>query len=97
MQNGYVESFNGRMRDELLNESLFTSINQARAVIADWVTDYNHNRPHSSLGYQTPVAHATKLKAIGSAPAPLRGSVSDPIAQPAPHGVTLAETLLGTG
>jgi putative transposase len=65
MQNGSVESFNGRMRDELLNETVFTSMAQARAVIAAWVTDYNTTRPHSALGYQTPAAHAAKLKATG--------------------------------
>lgn len=48
MQNGYVESFNGRMRDELLNETVFTSLPQARAVIAAWVADYNTSRPHSA-------------------------------------------------
>lgn len=41
MQNGYIESFNGRMRDELLNETVFTSLPQARAVIVAWVGDYN--------------------------------------------------------
>jgi len=54
MQNGYSESFNGRMRDELLNETVFTSMAQARAAIAAWVADYNTTRPHSALGYQTP-------------------------------------------
>lgn len=49
MQNGYIESFNGRMRDELLNESLFIDLNHARQLIDDWVTDYNTARPHSSL------------------------------------------------
>ena len=97
MQNGYAESFNGRMRDELLNETLFTSLNHARSVITQWVADYNNDRPHSSLGYLTPTAHAAKFKAIGSGSAPLRGSAPEPIAQPAPHGVTLVETLLGTG
>ncbi len=65
MQNGYVESFNGRMRDELLNESLFSSLKEARIVIAQWVNDYNNIRLHLSLGYQTPAAHAAKLKTIG--------------------------------
>jgi len=55
MQNGFGESFNGRMRDELLNETVFTSMAQARAVIAAWVADYNTTRPHSALGYQTPL------------------------------------------
>jgi transposase InsO family protein len=63
MQNGYIESFNGRMRDELLNESLFVDLDQARQLIGDWVTDYNTARPHSSLGYKTPAAYADTLTA----------------------------------
>jgi putative transposase len=93
MQNAYVESFNGRMRDELLNESLFISLAHARAVIGDWVQDYNTARPHSSLGYQTPAVHAEILKAMGSASPPLRGSEAEPIAHIAPKGVTLGQTL----
>src|SRR5437588_12059884 len=58
MQNGYIESFNGRMRDELLNESLFLDLEQARQIVGIWVTDYNTARPHSSLGYKTPAAYA---------------------------------------
>jgi putative transposase len=53
---GPAESFNGRMRDELLNESLFIDLNQARWLTAAWVADYNTARPHSSLGYKTPAA-----------------------------------------
>jgi putative transposase len=63
MQNGYIESYNGRMRDELLNESLFVDLDQARHLIGDWVTDYNTARPHSSLGYKTPAAYAGTLTA----------------------------------
>jgi len=63
MQNGYIESFNGRMRDELLNESLFVDLAQARALISDWAADYNTARPHSSLGYKTPAAYAGTLTA----------------------------------
>ncbi len=63
MQNGYVESFNGRMRDELLNESLFLDLEHARQLISAWVTDYNTARPHSSLGYKTPAAYAGTLAA----------------------------------
>jgi len=51
MQNGYVESFNGRMRDELLNESLFFGLDHARSAIAEWRQDFDTARPHSSLGY----------------------------------------------
>ncbi|VIO78753.1 hypothetical protein CI1B_74250 [Bradyrhizobium ivorense] len=54
MQNGFVESFNGRMRDELLNETLFFDLDDARAKIANWVADYNLQRPHSSLKYSDP-------------------------------------------
>jgi transposase InsO family protein len=61
MQNGYIESFNGRMRDELLNESLFVDLDQARELISDWAADYNTARPHSSLGYKTPAAYAGTL------------------------------------
>lgn len=61
MQNAYVESFNGRMRDELLNESLFFGLDHARKQLAAWVTDYNTERPHSALGYATPAAFSTSL------------------------------------
>ena len=62
MQNGYIEFFNGRMRDELLNESLFLDLDQARQFITVWVADYNTKRPHSSLDYRTPaVANALQL------------------------------------
>jgi putative transposase len=61
MQNGFCESFNGRMRDELLNESLFLSLDHARTRIANWVDDYNQRRPHSALGYLTPAAYAANL------------------------------------
>ena len=53
-QNAFIESFNGRMRDECLNVNLFNSLLEARTVIAEWLEDYNKNRPHSSLGYMTP-------------------------------------------
>jgi putative transposase len=65
MQNGFCESFNGRMRDELLNESLFLGLDHARARIATWVADYNQRRPHSALGYLTPAAYAANLSATG--------------------------------
>ena len=63
MQNGYIESFNGRMRDELLNESLFIDLDQARQLISAWIADYNTARPHSSLDYKTPAAYAGTLTA----------------------------------
>lgn len=53
-QNAFVDSFNGRLRDECLNETLFTSLGHARHELAGWRYDYNHVRPHSSLGGATP-------------------------------------------
>ena len=63
MQNGFVESFNGKLRDECLNETLFTSMNHARAVLAAWKQDYNHVRPHTALGGLAPVPAATGSRA----------------------------------
>jgi putative transposase len=65
MQNGICESFNGRMRDELLNETLFFGLDHARTGLARWVADYNERRPHSSLRYQTPAAYAATFTAPG--------------------------------
>jgi transposase InsO family protein len=53
-ENGYVESFNGRLRDELLNGEIFTTLKEAQIVIEGWRQHYNRVRPHSSLGYKPP-------------------------------------------
>ena len=57
-QNAYIESFNGRFRDECLNEHWFTSLNHAREEIAAWRRNYNEQRPHSALAYRTPAEFA---------------------------------------
>ena len=57
-RNGYVESFNSRVRDECLNINVFWSLAQARVVISDWKRQYNWDRPHSALGYQSPARYA---------------------------------------
>jgi transposase InsO family protein len=62
-ENGYVESFNSRLRDELLDRELFLSLADARWVVDRWRLDYNHHRPHSSLDYQTPAAFAARCAA----------------------------------
>ncbi len=62
-ENGYVESFNGKLRDELLNRELFLSLDEARWVIDRWRLDYNHRRIHSALNYQTPAAFAAACAA----------------------------------
>ena len=61
-QNAYIESFNGKFRDECLNEHWFHSLAHARAVIQAWRQDYNEQRPHSMLGYQTPAEVAEQLR-----------------------------------
>ncbi len=75
-QKGFVESFNGRMRDELLNETLFFTIGQARAIIGRWADDYNTERSHSSIGYATPAAFAAELEKQ-------RAGLNPPVASPA--------------
>jgi putative transposase len=97
MQNGFVASFNGRMRDELLNETRFFGLGHARQIIGAWVADYNTTRPHSSLGYHTPAAYVASLTATGDRlrnPDQLRRS---PVAHTAPEGVSTAEALIATG
>jgi putative transposase len=97
MQNGYVESFNGKMRDELLNETLFFDLQQIRTMVAAWVEDYNVTRPHSALGYQTPAAFAAGLTATGLHAALDEGSAFRPVAPPARKGIQRPQTLKATG
>lgn len=59
MQNGYIELFNGNCRDERLNEHWFSTLTEARAIVAAWRKDYNESRPHSSIGYLTPAGCGT--------------------------------------
>ena len=97
MQNGFCESFNGRMRDELLNETLFLGLDHARMKIATWADDYNQRRPHSALGYLTPAAYAANLTATCDRlrnPDQLRRSH---VAPPAPSGVKSAKALIANG
>jgi putative transposase len=63
MENGYVESFNGRLRDECLNENWFMDLAEARETIEAWRQDYNQCRPHSALGYRTPEEFAAAAAA----------------------------------
>lgn len=69
-ENGYAESFHGKLRDELLNAELFVDLREAKALAASWQSDYNHRRPHSSLDYQTPAAYAAQWRseALGALP-----------------------------
>ena len=57
-ENGYIESFNGKLRDELLNREVFTTLEEARVLIEQWRREYNQIRPHSTLGYRPPAPEA---------------------------------------
>jgi putative transposase len=61
-ENGYVESFFGKMRDELLNGEIYDTLLEARVVMEDWRREYNHHRPHSALGYKPPAPEARRLE-----------------------------------
>ena len=79
-ENGYVESFNGKLRDELLNQEIFLSMHEARWVIDRWRLDYNHYRIHSSLNYQTPAEFAAPcvLPATAAPSPPEHSPLLDP-------------------
>jgi len=97
-QNGFNESFNGRLRDELLNETLFRSLPHARAVLETWRCDYNETRPHSKLGWLTPKAYAEALTGhIGRPAALVDGCADRPLATPANHGSDQPRTLVIAG
>lgn len=64
-QNPFAESFNGRLRDEFLNETVFSSLAEARVLLAEWQRDYNEQRPHSRLGWLTPSEFKNKLTETG--------------------------------
>lgn len=98
MQNGYVESFNNRLRDELLNESLFFGLDHDRSAIGEWVDDYNIFRPHSSLGFQTPAAYAGNIAATASNATECESDAFPPVAHAAPSDVSkTARPLIATG
>jgi putative transposase len=87
-QNAFAESFIGRLRDECLNETLFTSLRQARAVLAAWQRDYNEVRPHSAHGGLTPAS--IRLPLCSPASRPLRAGFASGLrpvlTQAAPNG-----------
>jgi transposase InsO family protein len=62
-ENGYIESFNGKLRDELLNREIFFTLEEAKTLIARWREEYNHVRPYSSLGYRPPAPQSWLLAA----------------------------------
>ena len=62
MENGYIESFNGRLRDECLNAELFSDLLDARTKLEAWRRDFNEHRPHSSIGNLTPIEFANSVR-----------------------------------
>ena len=111
-ENGYVESFHGKLRDELLNAELFTDLREAKSLGAAWQNHYNHRRPHSALDYQTPAAFAATCTrtqpadALGASPpnphqglCPWTPASSPPrcAAEAAPEDEDLTLTLIATG
>ncbi len=99
-QNAFIESFNGRLRDELLNGTLFRSLDHAREALAEWMTDYNTVRPHSAIGNMPPAVYA-KLSDPGmQRDGSLRstgGFAPRPVAPPSQTGSNDERTLLPTG
>ena len=88
IQNAFIESFNGRLRDELLNETLFCSLAHARMMLAAWRDDDNVRRPHSGLGWRTPAEYAAtfepqRARALRS----MAGSAPAPVVQPAKKSI----------
>jgi putative transposase len=88
-ENGYVESFNGRLRDELLNRELFLSLPEARYVLDEWRQEYNCRRPHSGLDWRTPAAYAASLAA------PSVGAGAPPFGPASEQNTT--DSLIATG
>ena len=71
-ENGYIESFNGKFRDEVLNREIFHSAKEAKVLVEDWRLEYNNHRPHSSLDYMTPAGFAASCIASASPTAQLQ-------------------------
>jgi putative transposase len=86
-ENGYAESFNSKVRDELLNAEEFGSLLEARLLAKEWRRDYSHVRPHSSLGYRTPTEWGAMVARANSAA----------LRRPEQPSVTIDPTLTVTG
>lgn len=100
MQNGFIESFNGKLRDEKLNETLFSSLTHVRLELVQWRNDYNNHRPHSGLGWLTPsefANHRARNKQWPSGAVQLEGSAPMAIAQTAQQGIFNRQSELKTG
>jgi putative transposase len=95
VQNAFIESFNSRLRDECLNEHVFLTLVEAREIIEAWRHDYNHVRPHSSLGALTPSEYANQQ---GDGPLEqVLGSAARPLAPPPHQGKTSTDSTYERG
>jgi putative transposase len=65
-ENGYIESFNGKLRDELLNREIFYTLEEAKILIEKWRKEYNQVRPHSSLVYRPPAPETVQTNLLGT-------------------------------
>ena len=95
VQNAFVESFIGRLRDELLDETLFRSLAHTRAVLDAWRADYNTDRPHSRLGWMSPAGYAAARRS--AAPRSTDGSASRTAAITAQEDITDRQTPIAAG
>ena len=99
-QNAFIESFNGRLRDEFLNETLFTTLAQARVELEEWRRDNSTERPHSALGNLTPIAYAARNASGPQQAGALRstgGFAPRPVATPDLTGTSDERNLLSIG
>jgi putative transposase len=95
VQNAFIESFNSRLRDECLNEHVFVRLSEAREIIEAWRHDYNHVRPHSSLGALTPIEFAQQQ---GDRPLePVWGSAAVPLLNRPAKGITSTDSTYNRG
>lgn len=98
IQNAFIESFNGRLRDEFLNETLFTSLPQARVALEEWRRDYNEVRPHSRIGWLAPAVYAEQFgPQWARAPGLVDGHAPWPIATPEQMMKITTQTQLSSG
>jgi putative transposase len=95
VQNAFIESFNSRLRDECLNEHVFVSLSEAREIIEAWRHDYNHLRPHSSLGALTPIEFAQQQG--DRPPEPVWGSAAGPLLNRPTRGITSTDSTYNCG
>jgi putative transposase len=93
-ENGYAESFHSKLRDEFLSQEEFEGLGAARKLTQTWREDYNHARPHSSLGYLTPTEFAARVGTASAAEKPSATPQPSPPLQQPPHGVQIIQPVL---